>query len=307
MSCVEKRFSPVPIGAAYCAATSASSAKSSGSVGSSNQRRPNGDSAHAYASARSRLECAVGVDGETLAVVEHFERRFDALHVFGYGRAADLDFHRGVAFVEAAPDFVLQIFQPFAGVIPPAADVALHLVQHFAVVVALGEHAMERLVFDLGDRVPARDFDGADRDRALGVAARLLALHHARENFLGIEVRSRRVDERRGIGFEDARNEARAHLRAARIAAGGVERVADDGLAAAHDVGDDGDDRGRHLAEVERGVAHARLQRNGDFADVYDAHGNAILDLDSGALHHLAPLLDFGPDLRRKLLRACSR
>jgi hypothetical protein len=43
-----------------------------------------------------------------------------------------------------------------------------------------------------------RNLDRSDRDRALGVCARVLALHHAREDFRRIEIRARVVDERTG-------------------------------------------------------------------------------------------------------------
>ena len=42
---------------------------------------------------------------------------------------------------------------------------------------------------------------------------------------------------------------------ALRVAAVGVEAVADDRAAVAHDVGDERDDGGGHLAEVDIGVA----------------------------------------------------
>ena len=68
--------------------------------------------------------------------------------------------------------------------------------------------------------------------------------------------------------LEDARNEARPHLRAAGIAAGGVEGEARNRLAVADDVGDDGDHRGGHLGEVEAGILQIGLQRDRGFADV---------------------------------------
>src|SRR6476620_2332594 len=152
--------------------------------------------------------------------------------------------------------------------VPTTADVTLHLVLHHAFVVTLSEHAIEWLVLDLPHRIPARDFDRADGDRTLGVSARLLALHHAREDFRRVEVCARVVDERCGIRLENARNESRPHLLAASITSRGVECITDDRLPAAHDVGYDCDDGRGHLAEVERSVAHVRLERNGDLADV---------------------------------------
>ncbi|MNC91579.1 hypothetical protein D3C83_78660 [compost metagenome] len=86
------------------------------------------------------------------------------------------------------------------------------------------------------------------------MAARLLALHHAGENFLRIEVVARGVGERFRLRGEDARDEARAHLRAAGVAPGGIEREARDRLAFPHHVGDHRDHRGGHLAEIERRI-----------------------------------------------------
>ena len=74
------------------------------------------------------------------------------------------------------------------GAVPAAADIAEHLLGHLAAVEALGQHAMQRLVGDLGDRVPDRDLDGADADRALGMAAGLLVLHHDGEDFVRLEI-----------------------------------------------------------------------------------------------------------------------
>jgi len=72
--------------------------------------------------------------------------------------------------------------------VPAAADIAEHLVRHLAAVVALGEHGVQRLFRDLGDRVPDRDFDRADADRAFAVAAGLFIAGHHREDFLRREI-----------------------------------------------------------------------------------------------------------------------
>ena len=149
--------------------------------------------------------------------------RLDAATVLGERHAADLHLHHGVAGIEMAAHLVLQVLGGLARRIPAAADVAEHLVGDLAAVVALGQQAMQRLAGDLGDRVPDRDLDGADADRALAVAAGFLVLHHHGEDFLRIEIVAGLVEQRLRIGLEDARDEARAHLRAAGVAAGGVE------------------------------------------------------------------------------------
>ena len=114
-----------------------------------------------------------------------------------------------VAGVEMAAHLVLHVGERLARRVPAAADVAEHLVGDLAAVVALGQHAVQRLAGDLGDRVPHGDLDGADRDRALAVAAGLLALHHAGEDFLRIEIVAGGIQQRFRLGLEDARDEAR--------------------------------------------------------------------------------------------------
>ena len=90
--------------------------------------------------------------------------------------------------------------------------------------------------------------------------------------FRRIEIVARLVQQRFRLGLQDARNEARAHLRAAGVAAGGIEREAGNRLSVAHHVGDHRDDRGGHLGEIDRGVLQRGIQRDGGFADVGDAH-----------------------------------
>jgi hypothetical protein len=141
-----------------------------------------------------------------------------------------------------------------------------------APVVFLRQHAVKRLAGDLGDRVPYRDLEGADGDRALGMTAGLLALHHGGEHLFGVEVVAGAVHQRFGARLEDARDEARAHLRAARVAAGRIERIAHDRFSITVRISDDGNDRSRHLAEVEHRVTQARFQRNSGLANVRDAH-----------------------------------
>ena len=171
-----------------------------------------------------------------------------------------------------AAHLVLQVAHRLSREVPAAADIAEDFLGDLAAVVALGQHAMERLFGDLGDRVPDRDLDRADGDRALAVAAGFFLLHHGGEDPARIEIGLRLVEERARIGAEDARDEARAHRRPAGIAPGRVEGEADDGTAVAHDVGDDRHDRGRHLGKIEARIAHVGFQGDGAFADIDDTH-----------------------------------
>jgi hypothetical protein len=171
-----------------------------------------------------------------------------------------------------AAHLVLQILGGLTRPIPAATDVAEHLVGQLAAAVALGEHPVQRLLRDLRHGVPHRDLDGADADRALGIAADLLALVHRGEDFCRIDVVAGVVEQRFRICLQDARDEALAHLIAAGVAAGRVEREADHRLAVAHHIGDHGDHRGGHLGEIEARVLQVGFERDRPLADVNDAH-----------------------------------
>ena len=54
--------------------------------------------------------------------------------------------------------------------------------------VTLGQQAKQRPARDFRDRIPHRHVDGADRDRALAMAAGLLVDHHGRPGPIGIDV-----------------------------------------------------------------------------------------------------------------------
>ena len=235
------------------------------------------------------IEFRIGVDRELRARRQDRFDRLDAGEIVGERHAADLHLHHGVAGVEMAAHLVLQILGGLARRIPAAADIAEHFVGDLAAVEALGQHAVQRLVGDLGDGVPDRDLDGADADRALGMPAGLFVLHHDGEDFFRREIAGV-IEQRVGRRFEDARNKPRAHLRAAGIAAGGIEGEAAHRLAGALDVGDHGDHRRRHLAEIEARIGERRVERDRRLADIDDAHrvmpsGASLLDLrDLGVL-----------------------
>ncbi len=171
-----------------------------------------------------------------------------------------------------AAHLVLQILDRLPRPVPAAADVAEHLVRNLAAVESLGEQHVQRLVGDLGNRIPDRDLDGADGDRALGMPAGFFPPHHAGENFRGIEIAAACVQKRVRVGGENARNEPRPHLRAAGVTAGGIEGEAADRLAVAHDVGDHGDHRRRHFGKIEARIGERRLERDRRLADIDDAH-----------------------------------
>ena len=150
-----------------------------------------------------------------------------------------------------AAHFVLQIPDGLAGEIPTPADIAKNALRDMAAVVALRQQPVQGFAGDLGHGVPERDFDRANRDRALAVAAGLLALHHAGENFFRVQVLAGRVQQRCRVGAQDTRDEALAHLRAAGVASGGIESKAGHRCAVAHTVGQYGNHRRGHLRKIE--------------------------------------------------------
>ena len=118
----------------------------------------------------------------------------------------------------------------------------------------------------LGRGIPERHVQGADRDAALAVTARLLARHHRLPGAKRIEAAAR---------GEQARREALADQPALRKAAEGGEAVADDGRSVAARVRCDGDDARGQAAARQRRIGEAR-DRHRALADVEDAHARTV-------------------------------
>jgi hypothetical protein len=140
--------------------------------------------------------------------------------------------------------------------------------------VTLGEQSKQRFSRDLGHGIPHRHVDGADRDRALAVTARLFVRHQRRPDLVRIEIVSGVIEQGLRIGFHQPRRETLADQPALPVAAVGVEAVADHRFAVAHHIGDHGDEAGRHLGKIDIGVADRRGDRFCDFADIDDADGH---------------------------------
>jgi hypothetical protein len=179
------------------------------------------------------VEAAVGIDAEPLAIAQHAEDRVDPAQVLVERCAADLLLDDGVAAVEVALHLVLELAVVLARVVVAAGGVDEHAAIRLAVAVAVGEQLEQRLAFDLGDGVPDRHVDRADRHRALAVAAGFSLVNIVLPDPVRIEVRSALVDERLRRGLEHARDEPLAHQRALAVAAVRVEAVAHDALAVA--------------------------------------------------------------------------
>ncbi len=132
----------------------------------------------------------------------------------------------------------------------------------------------ERLALDLGNGIPHRHVDRANRDRTLAVAAGLFILHHRRPDPVRIEIGAGIIHEAFRRRFQNTIPEAFADKAALAITAIGVEAVANHAPPVSHDIGDDGHQARRHLAEVDIGVADRRRDRLRHFADIDDTHGS---------------------------------
>ncbi len=103
------------------------------------------------------------------------------------------------------------------------------------------------------------------------MAARLLVGHHRVpclewvDQTLGVEQRFR-------LRRLEARDEALAQQPARRVAAIRIEAETDHRFAVALHIGDDGDDRGGHLAEIDIGVADRRGDWDDDVVDGGNLH-----------------------------------
>src|SRR5215468_10304241 len=92
------------------------------------------------------IELAVGINREAVFAAKYLQHRLDAPAILRDRKAADLHLEHGVAGREMAAHLVLQVCDGLARPVPAAAYIAKHLVQQPAAAVALGQHAMERLI-----------------------------------------------------------------------------------------------------------------------------------------------------------------
>ena len=189
------------------------------------------------------------------------------------GSAADLHLQHGVAGVEMTAHLVLQVLHGLAGEVPAAADVAEHLWWRPCRCCSArprGDAAACRRSWRPHPRprprwCRCRPSVRCDR-RIFPAASWRRGFCPARDCS---PVSSSRVCR---IGRQNARDEARPHLRAAGIAAGGIERKARDRLAVADDVGHHRHHRCGHLGEVEARIADVRIERHRAFANIDNTH-----------------------------------
>ena len=172
------------------------------------------------------------------------------LHVLVERRAADLHLHHRVAGIEMALHLVLQFLDALAGRVPAAADIDEHFVRHLPPLKRSASSACSGLSAILATASHnATSIVPMPTERSLCPPDFSLRIITA--SILAAQIVACLVRAATSGRLQDARDKARAHLRAAGIAAGGIEREAGDRLAVAHHVGDHRDHRGSHLGEVD--------------------------------------------------------
>src|SRR5262245_16910629 len=129
------------------------------------------------------IELAIGINSEALARSDDLEHGLKPTDVLVERQAADFHLHHRVAGAKVTAHFLLQVLDGLPGPVPAATDVTKHLVGNFAAIESLGEQHAQRLVGNLGNGIPDRNLDRADRDRPFGMPSGLFPPHHAGEDF----------------------------------------------------------------------------------------------------------------------------
>jgi len=209
-----------------------------------------------------------------MALADHVEHRLDAREILGQRASADLHLDRAIAEIAIMLHLVAQLLEALAGIVIAACGIDPGMGIGAAAIVALGQKLPERHALGLGAEIPERHVDHADRHRALAMAARLLVGHHHGPAFRRLD-QAALVDQRFGPCRGEARDEALAHQALRRVAPVGIEAEPHHRRVAA-EIGRDGDDARRHLAEIDVGVADRRIDRRDHVADGGDAHGRSV-------------------------------
>ena len=205
--------------------------------------------------------------------------------VLGDAGAADLHLHDGVAAIEIAAHLGAQRVEVLAGIV-----VAAGRIDEDA---RIGASRPSRSASRRNSGLPAIFATASQIAMSMvptaterspwppGFSFCIIAAQHV----VRIEVvAGRRRAATAGSASSRRGAKALADQPALAVAAVGVEAVADDALAVALDVGDDGDEARRHLGEVDIGVADRRSDRLGDFGDIENANGHGLrCDCDAAA------------------------
>ena len=218
----------------------------------------------------SRCQPSVRVDRELGLAVEFLQHALDPGLVLG-NSVADLHLDDAVAAIEVGAHLGAELLDALAGIVVAARRVDKDLRVRFAAV-PLGQQSEKGLAGDLGDGVPHRHVDRADRDRALAMASRLFVLHQRGPDAVGIEVVAFVVQQGLRVGLPQPRREPFADQTALAVTPVGVEAIPDDGPSVANDIGDNGDKRQRHLGKVDVSIGDRRRDRRGHLADIHNPH-----------------------------------
>jgi hypothetical protein len=176
-----------------------------------------------------------------------------------------------IAALEIAAHLGTQRIVAFARIVIAARSIDKHTrIRRHAV--AFGQQTEERLVGDFRDGVPHRHVERSNGDRALAMTAGLLIRHHCGPDAVRIEIVASRIEQRRRIGLEQSGRETLSDQPTMTVASIRIEAATDNAPSFALDVGDDGDQTGRHLREVDIRVANRGRDGPGDLADVDDSN-----------------------------------
>ncbi len=178
--------------------------------------------------------------------VDLAQHGLDAPLILSEAGAADLHLDDVIAALNIGAHLGAECAVILAGVIISAGGIDEDL-RICSAAFALGKQAEEGLAGDFCHRIPYRHVDRAHRHRALAMAAGLFIGHHRCPDPVRAEIVIGLIDQTCGVCRQNAIAEALADEPALTIAAIGVEAVANDALAAAHHIGDDGNQARRHF------------------------------------------------------------
>ena len=168
-------------------------------------------------SRRRQRHRAVAIERQRRLAGEDGQGILDAPAVVGDRQAACFDLDAVVAEIEHLAKFGPQRIEVIARIVEPAGRIDRHPLRRRAAE-AMPKLRPERTTGDLGDEVPDRGVEQADRSGAFAVASRLLVPHQDRPDLGGIDIVPALVQVIVRLRREQARNEPLAQQRAVRVA-----------------------------------------------------------------------------------------
>ena len=137
------------------------------------------------------------IDGQARGIADDAEHDLDPADVLGERGRADLDLQHAVTAVHERSRLVLEASQIVSGVAIAARGVDGDVRLRSCLGQDLRQVTVQRQPGRLGRGIPERHVQGAHRDAALAVTARLLARHHRLPGEKRIEAAARREQPRR--------------------------------------------------------------------------------------------------------------